>query len=195
MEEILLYEAAIDADDGTGDTLQLKIEVPLSAAKMLTLHSDDAQASNQVTIDVVGMCRRQIITSRPGPCQECKNKPATQVGGSTVRLDRPGGLEPPKVIDENIWCICGDEGCVTRAAKRSRRLLKRAEKTDWDPDVTNYVRACQKCGKEERKDGPRLMKCSRCRNVMYCGTECQKADWKGHKSYCSKVASKKPSKK
>lgn len=62
MEEVILYEAMIDADDGTGDKLQLKIEVPLSAAKMLTLHSDDDQASNQVMIEVVGMCRSQIIT-------------------------------------------------------------------------------------------------------------------------------------
>lgn len=99
------------------------------------------------------------------------------------------------MIDEAIWCICSDEECVTRVAKKSRRELKRADNTDWDPKIDNYVRACQKCGKEESKDGPELMRCARCRNAMYCGVECQKADWKSHKGYCSKVASKKPSRK
>jgi hypothetical protein len=28
------------------------------------------------------------------------------------------------------------------------------------------------------------MGCKRCKRVRYCGVECQKVDWKGHKKAC-----------
>lgn len=40
--------------------------------------------------------------------------------------------------------------------------------------------ACAKCG---TRSG-RLKKCARCQFVRYCGSECQRADWKDHKKYC-----------
>ncbi len=50
--------------------------------------------------------------------------------------------------------------------------------------------SCVTCAKEDRD----LLKlCSRCQNVYYCSHECQKADWKAHKSLCSRaVASRLP---
>ena len=39
---------------------------------------------------------------------------------------------------------------------------------------------CSHCGKK----GVALKKCSRCMQVSYCGAECQKAAWKGHKGSC-----------
>jgi hypothetical protein len=36
---------------------------------------------------------------------------------------------------------------------------------------------------------PNLKKCSRCFSVVYCGAECQKADWKTHKPNCKPAAS------
>ncbi|KIJ28732.1 hypothetical protein M422DRAFT_189415 [Sphaerobolus stellatus SS14] len=41
---------------------------------------------------------------------------------------------------------------------------------------------CQACGK-----GNDLQLCSRCGEVAYCSTECQKTDWKNHKSSCKKT--------
>jgi hypothetical protein len=42
---------------------------------------------------------------------------------------------------------------------------------------------CQKCGQPGK---PKLLVCSRCRGVKYCSAQCQKADWKMHKSACGK---------
>mmetsp|Transcript_89661 Transcript_89661/g.187274 ORF Transcript_89661/g.187274 Transcript_89661/m.187274 type:complete len:95 (-) Transcript_89661:654-938(-) len=30
-----------------------------------------------------------------------------------------------------------------------------------------------------------LLKCSRCRRIVYCSAECQRADWKSHRLACS----------
>jgi len=43
----------------------------------------------------------------------------------------------------------------------------------------NPVAACELCGSRET-----LMRCSRCRQVWYCGKEHQKSHWKKHKLIC-----------
>ena len=40
---------------------------------------------------------------------------------------------------------------------------------------------CRRCRKETK-----LMKCSVCESVWYCGATCQKEDWKRHKVFCGK---------
>ncbi len=41
------------------------------------------------------------------------------------------------------------------------------------------VKECAVCGLKEH-----LSKCSRCKKIMYCSLDCQKKDWKKHKSNC-----------
>ncbi|KAG9392797.1 zinc finger MYND domain-containing protein [Carpediemonas membranifera] len=48
------------------------------------------------------------------------------------------------------------------------------------------VDRCACCGSTEGISG-KLLRCSRCKKVMYCSRECQKADWKRHKLVCAKV--------
>ena len=43
---------------------------------------------------------------------------------------------------------------------------------------------CASCGKNKQSDGSGLLKCSRCMKVKYCSRECQRTDWKTHKSVC-----------
>lgn len=44
---------------------------------------------------------------------------------------------------------------------------------------------CNPCGVKQKKDGKSLMKCGGCRLAEYCSVECQKKDWKTHKTLCS----------
>ena len=47
---------------------------------------------------------------------------------------------------------------------------------------------CTHCSKMPPKGGPPHKCCSRCKQSMYCGRECQQADWKRHKQYCTMLA-------
>jgi len=44
--------------------------------------------------------------------------------------------------------------------------------------------SCRRCGRRSEKQ--MLFKCSRCKSVCYCNTECQKNDWPFHKIHCKK---------
>lgn len=47
---------------------------------------------------------------------------------------------------------------------------------------------CAVCHATSTSTGSKLNFCSKCRNVAYCSTECQRADWKSHKSTCKDIA-------
>ncbi|KAI0838348.1 hypothetical protein F5Y06DRAFT_267925 [Hypoxylon sp. FL0890] len=43
---------------------------------------------------------------------------------------------------------------------------------------------CRNCNATEGKNGGKLLKCSRCKEVMYCSYDCQRKDWKKHRMEC-----------
>ncbi|KAI9800364.1 MAG: hypothetical protein M1825_004134 [Sarcosagium campestre] len=46
---------------------------------------------------------------------------------------------------------------------------------------------CVTCGQKEAPGNrPELLKCARCLNAKYCSVECQRKDWKQHKTGCTK---------
>lgn len=47
------------------------------------------------------------------------------------------------------------------------------------------VDKCRNCNATEGKDGGKLLKCSRCKDVMYCSYDCQRKDWKKHRMECT----------
>ncbi|KAI1413398.1 hypothetical protein F5Y13DRAFT_198693 [Hypoxylon sp. FL1857] len=44
---------------------------------------------------------------------------------------------------------------------------------------------CRNCNATEGKNGGKLLKCSRCKEVMYCSYDCQRKDWKKHRMECT----------
>jgi hypothetical protein len=50
------------------------------------------------------------------------------------------------------------------------------------------VQACASCMKTaEATPAGKLLSCTACRRVLYCGRECQKADWPAHKETCKRL--------
>jgi hypothetical protein len=49
-------------------------------------------------------------------------------------------------------------------------------------DNINFSRGCNVCGKKTQY----CKKCA-CRSIYYCSTDCQKADWKRHKTECKRL--------
>lgn len=73
-----------------------------------------------------------------------------------------------------------------------RYLVEHAEElkeSGWEdiPCPVKIVgKACGRCGAHAgAKSG--LKKCGKCGKVLYCGTGCQKKDWKAHKPFCEKA--------
>ena len=53
------------------------------------------------------------------------------------------------------------------------------------PSVKNTSRYCNCCQKEERNVN--FKRCSACKLVYYCSTECQKRHWNDHQSLCKAI--------
>ncbi|KAI8964172.1 hypothetical protein F5Y11DRAFT_316828 [Daldinia sp. FL1419] len=47
-----------------------------------------------------------------------------------------------------------------------------------------HMDKCRNCNATEGKEGGKLLKCSRCKEVKYCSPECQRKDWKTHRMEC-----------
>ena len=54
---------------------------------------------------------------------------------------------------------------------------------DMNPEKYREMRQCRSCLKSEYK----ILLCSKCKCMRYCSKECQKKDWKRHKSECREV--------
>ncbi|POR39269.1 T-complex protein 1 subunit zeta [Tolypocladium paradoxum] len=67
-----------------------------------------------------------------------------------------------------------------------------ADTSSHDLGALPQTKRCRKCGKTEGKDGGALKKCSRCVKVKYCSAECQKQDWKKHRTECKCRGMQKP---
>jgi len=63
---------------------------------------------------------------------------------------------------------------------------RKTEMTATWVEVSPYSKkSCAKCHTNEFADSlfP-FMRCSKCKAVYYCGTECQEEDWKVHRLIC-----------
>jgi hypothetical protein len=72
-------------------------------------------------------------------------------------------------------------------------LLKGTTLLRLQPEVTiasseNLATLCHKC-LSISKDGRALQRCSGCKVLRYCSTQCQKADWPSHKQECAALKS------
>jgi hypothetical protein len=57
------------------------------------------------------------------------------------------------------------------------------------PSISSDSR-CANCGMAAAAKGlPKLLRCSKCKSVAYCGAACQRVHWKagGHKAACKKI--------
>ena len=49
------------------------------------------------------------------------------------------------------------------------------------------TRCCDKCGAHNGDNGEPLKRCSNCKQTLYCGRDCQKADLDKHKTVCQRT--------
>jgi hypothetical protein len=67
----------------------------------------------------------------------------------------------------------------------SRKCRKVSEKKHYDDPIFQALSVCDACHQEFSR---KLGKCGGCKVASYCSLECQKKDWKSHKSVCGSLA-------
>ena len=78
----------------------------------------------------------------------------------------------------NSYYLCKDH--IERISEHMPVCPKHPDALWVERKLVEIVK-CRRCRKETK-----LMKCSVCDNVSYCGAKCQKEDWKRHKVFCGK---------
>jgi len=70
---------------------------------------------------------------------------------------------------------------VMEAATKKGRETRKARKQEGS--------TCANCNKTDDSNGEKLLVCSRCKVVRYCGRDCQVQHWKEHKKECKSMSS------
>jgi hypothetical protein len=75
---------------------------------------------------------------------------------------------------------------LVRASRRESSLQLLALSCSYN--MANETTTCAHCKKSaEDRELPSLKACARCKTALYCGRDCQKADYKSHKKVCPKA--------
>jgi hypothetical protein len=74
---------------------------------------------------------------------------------------------------------------VHHLARCTSHMDPRPEKNERAAAESRDAEVCANCGKSASKHGVTLLRCSACKIApTYCGVECQRAAWPGHKAEC-----------
>ncbi|KIK70365.1 hypothetical protein GYMLUDRAFT_268573 [Collybiopsis luxurians FD-317 M1] len=91
------------------------------------------------------------------------------------------GMAPTPVIPiQNSSHKMEESGKFRERFKKSERHVDQSQCYE-EAAIKSY--ACWTCN-ARTDDRTTLRKCSQCKLVWYCSSECQKKDWKGHKKFC-----------
>ncbi len=139
-------------------------------------HQDESRSSPETPEEVL----------MPKAGKSSKSDAETKVPKSNVpKADVPkadvAGIDIPEIdipdvdVPEIEANLPDTSGSVTNEEEVTLTKQKRKSKAKTTPSMP-----CAYCGKRPSKP----QRCARCHKVFYCAQECQKADWKDHKSVC-----------
>ena len=89
------------------------------------------------------------------------------------------GSRQEAVVLVHVLPVCNNEACVTKAKNDLEYAADNSEEAAGKPAGERTW--CQTCFKH---DVP-MLKCGACEVVNYCSKDCQKCDWREHKTKCA----------
>ncbi|KAH7089613.1 hypothetical protein FB567DRAFT_547188 [Paraphoma chrysanthemicola] len=110
-------------------------------------------------------------------CVNCNNPSSTSKISPSSYLHVPN--EP--FIMVFVQPICSEPECSLAAQRIVDVTMDQAMEEARDEDAR--LKKCDACWETGG-----LKKCTKCKSVAYCGTECQKKAWKHHKKECAQLA-------
>jgi hypothetical protein len=110
--------------------------------------------------------RSATTQGTPSPGSDSRRKTGGSAPGTNLDRERLPNTQDPKLPSERVSRVGASPARVAGSA----------------------VRACAGCGiTAEVTEHGKLMACTGCRSVCYCGKACQKADWPAHKATCKRL--------
>ena len=123
-----------------------------------------------------------ILKRHEVACQAASSPQCGVCGSTTEQI-----LQTPISIIQDIghpflsvWVhsVCGKAECEALTRNGMDRIMGRLRR-QFSDEMRSEAKGCKMCGKTEG-----MKRCARCKAVVYCGIENQKADWKRHKRFC-----------
>ncbi|KAK1764035.1 hypothetical protein QBC33DRAFT_596390 [Phialemonium atrogriseum] len=97
-------------------------------------------------------------------------------------------------VGEPVLCRCGNGVLQDRfmaGGANWRVISKQVVRVAISPLFTcphvdeTHDDACRVCNRDRAEGGSSLLTCAKCRTAKYCSSECQRANWKKHKTECT----------
>jgi len=108
-------------------------------------------------------------------CINCRGRTGTAVLTPISYLH----LDPP-LIQVLVSPICGLPMCRKAAEVMVQDIMEEMNELDMNREI--------KCEAEGCGNIENIKRCGKCKVIGYCGTACQKKDWKEHKKICAQLA-------
>jgi len=112
----------------------------------------------------------------PVPCSGC-GQPAVQL---QVAPECFGNRNQNFVLADPVVPLCAARACCEASLRLAQTISEEARAAGWCPTAG----VCERCGAISSPAKGPLMKCGQCKEVWYCGVDCQRAHWPEHKPHC-----------
>jgi hypothetical protein len=170
---------------GPGDTNRLVLNT------LMVLNPDGSHADDQESLlNAFGLGVLKVSpTDAKDWIQEYVDEHKEEHGQQKMQWDFCNQDEAPLSAQEVVDFINNWQPGTNRMRRKTCTPVelftddpRQAAKFTFTVSKTRAPVQCHACGKA----GAGLLKCSACKRVYYCGTECQKTHWQQHKVLCRK---------
>ena len=175
----VIFEIVCHNDHGVSTTMDFVHPIP-SSLITTTGHSDPSYPARFIG-SIVPILQQHDAAFLAASCTECEVCRAPTVKVLQTPMSYLHLVESPLVACQ-ITAVCDKLNCEMMARRNIQQAQKEAQKEvggNLDPRMGRELMLCRTCGQIDD-----LKKCKGCGIVAYCGKECQKKDWKLHKSVC-----------